>query len=310
MTLKAKKPLTQNDVTPYSDYKNRRQFIKETALDFAKLSAGVSIGSSIISPAIATGEVLKPTPYRHATGYNNFYEFSTDKRGPAELSKDFNTDNWKIEVAGHCAKVGTYDLEKIIKLAQAEERIYRFRCVEAWSMVIPWNGVSLASILKAFEPTVKAKYVAFTTLLDEEQFPNQKSNVLPWPYRDGLRMDEAMNPLSFLATGMYGKDIPSQNGAPVRLVVPWKYGFKNIKSIVKIEFTEKEPACTWNQLAPNEYGFYANVNPNVDHPRWSQARERVIGAGAFSNRRATEIFNGYSDEVAHMYTGMDLSKYY
>ena len=309
MVFKCSNPLTEKDVTPYSDYKNRRQFITATAMDFAKYSTGLAVGLSVSASAIAKKE-LDVTPYRHATGYNNFYEFSYDKREPAELAGNFDTSNWKIEVAGHCDKIGIYDLETILNLAEQEERIYRFRCVEAWSMVIPWNGVSLRSILKAFEPTSKAKYVAFTTLLDEEQFPNQKTDALPWPYRDGLRMDEAMNPLTFLATGMYGKSIPNQNGAPIRLVVPWKYGFKNIKSIVKIEFTEQEPVCTWKQLAPHEYGFYANVNPNVHHPRWRQDRERIIGSGIIPKRRATEIFNGYGDEVAHMYAKMDLTKHY
>ena len=309
--FKCSNMLSEKDVTPKTDYLNRRQFIKETALDFAKYFATVNIGMSLMGTAMADENTLTPTPKKFATGYNNFYEFSFDKRHPAKLAKDFNTNNWQVEIAGHCEKTGIYDFEDLIKLADKEQRIYRFRCVEGWSMVIPWNGVSLSTMLKALQPNSKAKYVAFTTLFDPKQFPNQKGNSIPWPYRDGLRIDEAMNPLSFIATGMYDEEqIPNQNGAPLRLVVPWKYGFKSIKSIVKIEFVETEPVCTWNQIAPHEYGFYANVNPSVDHPRWSQARERIIGSGFPLKHRDTEMFNGYGDDVAHLYSGMDLTRFY
>ena len=245
------------------------------------------------------------TEYKDATRYNNFYEFGTGKSDPAQNAKDFNTDDWSIEIAGECNKPGKIMLEDLIDGFDIEERIYRLRCVEAWSMVIPWLGVPLADILKKFEPNSRAKYVAFTTLLDENRMPGQKRPVLDWPYVEGLRMDEAMHPLSLLSVGMYGKTLPNQNGAPVRLVVPWKYGFKNIKSIVKIEFTEKQPPATWNLANPREYGFYSNVNPEVSHPRWSQARERRIGDFF---KRKTLMFNGYADEVAALYAGMDLKK--
>ena len=313
MVFKCSHMLSENDITPKKEYLNRRAFMGRTAVDFVKYSALGGLTATMANGALAenNSENLDITPKKYATGYNNFYEFSFDKRAPAKLARDFNTDGWKVEVAGQCEKTGSYDFDDLIKLAEKEQRIYRFRCVEGWSMVIPWHGVSLAHMLKALEPNAKAKYVAFTTLFDPEQFPNQKSSSIPWPYRDGLRMDEAMNPLAFMATGMYDEDeIPNQNGAPLRLVVPWKYGFKCIKSIVKIEFTEGEPTCTWNQIAPNEYGFYANVNPTVSHPRWSQMRERIIGSGFPLKHRDTEIFNGYGEDVAHMYKNMDLRRFY
>lgn len=244
------------------------------------------------------------TPEKDATSYNNFYEFGTGKGDPVENASEFNTDDWKVTVGGECEKPGTYSLQDLIKPFDLEERIYRLRCVEAWSMVIPWLGVPLASIIKSLQPTSRAKYVAFKTLLDPAQMPGQNRSVLQWPYREGLRIDEATNPLTLFAVGMYGKTMPNQNGAPVRLVVPWKYGFKSIKSIVSIDFVEQQPETSWNMSSDREYGFYSNVNPTVNHPRWSQKKERRIG-DIF--KRETLMFNGYQDEVAHLYKGMDLS---
>jgi len=253
------------------------------------------------------GEDEEITPEEDATSYNNFYEFGTDKGDPKKYSTKFTTDDWKITVGGECAKPGTYSLEDLIKPFAIEERVYRLRCVEAWSMVIPWLGVPLASIIESLEPTSKAKYIAFTTLHDPQRMPGQKRSVLDWPYREGLRIDEATNPLTLLAIGMYGKTMPNQNGAPVRLVVPWKYGFKSIKSIVSIDFVEQQPLTSWNMSSAREYGFYSNVNPTVNHPRWSQKKERRIG-DLF--KRPTLMFNGYAEEVAHMYDDMDLRSNY
>lgn len=252
------------------------------------------------------------TREKDATTYNNFYEFGLGKDDPAQNAHTLKTEDWTIAVSGYAKNTGTFDLEKLIGQQVLEERIYRMRCVEAWSMVIPWLGFKLADLIKAFEPTSKAKYVYFETLHDPQQMPGQKGGSIPWPYREGLRMDEAMNELTFMAVGMYGKTIPNQNGAPMRLVVPWKYGFKGIKSIKKIAFVEKQPINSWQAIAPKEYGFYANVNPSVDHPRWSQKTERRI-TGEFSffrNRIDTQLFNGYGDHVAHLYRGMDLTRHY
>jgi len=245
--------------------------------------------------------------YSDVTEYNNFYEFGTGKRDPARNAHTLKTEPWSIVVDGEVGKPGRVNLEDILKPMTLEERVYRFRCVEAWSMVVPWVGIPLADVLSKFEPTSKARYVSFETLVDKKQMPGQRRNVIDWPYREGLRMDEAMHPLSFLAVGMYGRILPNQNGAPIRLVVPWKYGFKSIKSIVRITFSEKQPNTSWNDLAPGEYGFYANVNPEVDHPRWSQARERKLGD---FRKRPTLPFNGYADEVASLYAGMDLRRQY
>jgi sulfoxide reductase catalytic subunit YedY len=261
-------------------------------------------------------ENVKPAPpaYRadeevsresDATGYNNFYEFGTDKKDPSRNAHTLRTEPWSIVIDGEVGKPGTVPLETILAGAQLEERIYRFRCVEAWSMVVPWIGISLGDVLKRFEPTSKARYVSFETLFDLEQMPGQKRSVIDWPYREGLRMDEAMHPLAILAVGMYGKVLPNQNGAPIRLVVPWKYGFKSIKSIVRIHFSTDQPHTSWNDLAPGEYGFYANVNPEVDHPRWSQARERKLGE---FRKRPSTLFNGYGDQIASLYAGMDLRR--
>ncbi len=310
-----------SEITSESDYLKRRDFIKKSAiLVGAAWSGGLSLPASAKSPDYANdfpgliktpyGKGEKLTSFKDITTYNNFYEFGTDKKDPARTAVNFKTDPWSITVEGEANKTGTFHLEDIIKHAQIEERIYRFRCVEAWSMVVPWVGFSLAEMLKRFEPTSKAKYVAFETLYDPQQMPGQRRRVLDWPYRDGLRMDEAMNPLCFMATGIYGQHMPNQNGAPIRLVVPWKYGFKNIKSIVKIKFTEHQPVCTWNVTSAKEYGFYSNVNPHVDHPRWSQASERVLGAKFWEPKTKTRMFNGYASQVAHLYKGMDLTRFF
>ena len=251
---------------------------------------------------------LMITPYESVTSYNNFYEFGTDKEDPARLAGSLKPRPWQVVVDGEVAKPGTFDIDDLIRPYTVQERIYRLRCVEAWSMVIPWDGFPLSDLLKRFEPTSRAKYVRFETLYDPKQFPGQKRSVLDWPYVEGLRIDEAMHPLTLLAVGLYGEVLPNQDGAPIRLVVPWKYGFKGIKSIVRMRFVEKMPPTTWNMAAPHEYGFYANVNPHVDHPRWSQARERRIGSGVFASMRPTLMFNGYGEQVASLYEGLDLRK--
>lgn len=261
-----------------------------------------------VEPAKAEFKTDDPvSKYSDATGYNNFYEFGTGKRDPARHAHTLETEPWSIVVDGEVGNPGRIALEDIVAPAKLEERIYRFRCVEAWSMVVPWVGISLAQVLASFEPTSKARYVSFETLVDKDQMPGQHRRVIDWPYREGLRMDEAMHPLSILAVGMYGRVLPNQNGAPIRLVVPWKYGFKSIKSIVRISLTRDQPKTSWNELAPDEYGFYANVNPEVDHPRWSQARERKLGD---FRKRPTLPFNGYADQVASLYAGMDLRRSY
>ncbi len=267
---------------------------------WTSLNASVTIGDYRKNVIMLDEEI---TPEDDATSYNNFYEFGTGKGDPARNAKKFTTDDWMIRVGGECEKPGEYSLEDLIRPFAIEERIYRLRCVEAWSMVIPWLGVPLVSIIKSLQPTSKAKYVAFTTLHDPRRMPGQNRSVLRWPYREGLRIDEATHPLALLAVGMYGKTMPNQNGAPVRLVTPWKYGFKSIKSIVSIDFVEEQPQTTWNMEGPREYGFYSNVNPGVDHPRWSQKKERRIG-DIF--KRPTLMFNGYEEEVAQLYDGMDL----
>ncbi len=253
------------------------------------------------------------TRYEDVTTYNNFYEFGTGKADPSRAAKTLKTSPWSVAVDGECAKPGTLALDDLVRGLAPEERVYRLRCVEGWSMVIPWLGVPLGSVLKRFEPTSKAKFVAFTTLADRAQMPGIRYRSIDWPYREGLRIDEAMHPLALLATGLYGKPLPQQNGAPLRLVVPWKYGFKSIKSIVAIRFTEKMPETAWHDLQPSEYGFFANVNPTVDHPRWSQKTERRIagtGSKLFADRIQTRMFNGYGDQVASMYAGLDLQKWY
>jgi sulfoxide reductase catalytic subunit YedY len=251
----------------------------------------------------------KPNTFDEITHYNNFYEFGTDKTDPAEYAGGFHPTPWSVTIAGEAEKTGTFTLEDILKPHALEQRIYRFRCVEAWSMVIPWVGFPLGDLLKRFSPTSKAKYVEFTTVVKPKEMPGQRSNsILPWPYVEGLRIDEAMHPLALMVVGLYGRDLPNVDGAPLRTMAPWKYGFKNGKSIVKIRFSQTQPRNTWNILAPDEYGFYANVNPHVDHPRWSQATERRIGTGFFAARQPTLMFNGYADQVASLYQGMDLRR--
>jgi sulfoxide reductase catalytic subunit YedY len=271
----------------------------------------VKYDPALVAKGFATNE--EPTRFEDVASYNNFYEFGTGKADPSNAAKTLRTRPWAVKVSGECAKPGTLDPDELLKGLTAEERVYRLRCVEGWSMVIPWLGVPLGEVLKRFEPTSKAKYVAFTTLLDPEQMPGQRYDSIDWPYDEGLRIDEAMHPLTLLATGLYGKPLPQQNGAPLRLLVPWKYGFKSIKSIVEIRFIETQPPTAWNRLQPQEYGFFSNVNPEVDHPRWSQATERRIAGSAsklYAERIPTRLFNGYGDLVAPMYAGMDLRKWY
>ena len=291
--------LSQSDVTPEAAFLNRRQLIAGAAAGFGLAGvAGVSNAQ----------EALTPNSWEDITQYNNFYEFGTGKTDPAEYAGALTTTPWTVEIDGMVKNPGKYDIDDIKAAMTIEERIYRFRCVEAWSMVVPWNGFELADLLEVAGVQEGAKYVAFETLYRPKEMPGQRFQSLDWPYVEGLRLDEAMNPLTLMATGIYGKDLPNQNGAPLRLVVPWKYGFKSIKSIVKITITDKEPPTSWNKANAREYGFYSNVNPNVSHPRWSQASERVIGGGLFAKRVSTLMFNGYEDEVASMYEGMDLSK--
>jgi len=308
MLIRKSSGIPSSEITPRSLYMKRRQFMR--------VGSGLGLGLVLGSAAFAAlQDSWKPkrkgpfdtdeelTPYGDITSYNNFYEFGTDKSDPAEHSGAFRPRPWKVAVEGHVKRPGIFDLDDFLKGHTPEDRIYRLRCVEGWSMVIPWLGVPLRDVIARFEPTSKAKFVEFTTVLRPEEMPGQKRPVLRWPYTEGLRMDEAMHPLTFLATGLYGRSLPNQNGAPLRLVVPWKYGFKSIKSIVRIAFVEYQPKTTWELSAPKEYGFYSNVNPDVDHPRWSQARERRIGEFF---KRKTLMFNGYADEVASMYAGMDL----
>ena len=291
--------LSQSDVTPQAAFLNRRQLIAGAAAGFGL--AGVAGASN-------AKEALTPNSWEDITQYNNFYEFGTGKADPSEYAGALTTTPWTVEIDGMVRNPGKYNIDDIKAAMTIEERIYRFRCVEAWSMVVPWNGFELADLLEVAGVQDGAKYVAFETLYRPEEMPGQRFQSLDWPYVEGLRLDEAMNPLTLMATGIYGKDLPNQNGAPLRLVVPWKYGFKSIKSIVKITITDKEPPTSWNNANAREYGFYSNVNPNVSHPRWSQASERVIGGGLFAKRVPTLMFNGYEDEVASMYEGMDLSK--
>ncbi|ACS87437.1 protein-methionine-sulfoxide reductase catalytic subunit MsrP [Musicola paradisiaca] len=320
---------TEADITPESLFHQRRRILQALGITAATLSLPGAARADLLSwfkgaAPPAPGKPLsfsQPTmwhpnlpltPEDKVTGYNNFYEFGLDKADPAANAGGLKTEGWKIQIDGEVAKPITLDIDDIRRRFPLEERIYRFRCVEAWSMVIPWVGFPLSQLIKHVEPTSNARYVAFQTLLDPEQMPGQKDRFigggLDYPYVEGLRMDEALHPLTLLAVGVYGKTLPPQNGAPIRLVTPWKYGFKNIKSIVHIRLTREQPPSTWNLAAPNEYGFYANVNPNVDHPRWSQASERFIGSGGLLNvqRQPTLLFNGYADQVASLYNGMDL----
>ncbi len=309
-----------SEITPPEVYFNRRTFLRggaiaagmaATGLVYRKIN-GVDLVRSETKELRGLQKPEQPgyrvtdetiTSHDSITNYNNFYEFTTNKDGVASAAKDFKTAGWKVEVGGLCHKPRTFDLDDLMKVAPPEERVYRMRCVEAWSMVVPWAGYSLSKLLEKVEPTSGAMYVAFETLLDPKRMPGQRTGVLDWPYVEGLRIDEAMHPLTLLASGIYGRALPPQDGAPIRLVVPWKYGFKGIKSIVKIRLVDTQPPSTWNLQAPDEYGFYANVNPQVDHPRWSQATEQRIGE---SGRRPTLMFNGYAEQVGHLYAGMDL----
>ncbi|MDE3099038.1 MAG: protein-methionine-sulfoxide reductase catalytic subunit MsrP [Verrucomicrobiota bacterium] len=331
-TLKNENKILGREMTPASVYFTRRNFIRAGVLAASAVATGVvyrqlnpvgaDTGPAVrtakikgvqIPAATATSEdsgfmVNEPeTPFEDITHYNNFYEFSTDKEEVATVAENFETAGWTVSVEGLVNKPKIFGLDDLLKIAPPEERIYRMRCVEAWSMVIPWVGFSFSKLLNVVEPLSSAKYVAFQTLLDPARMPGQRSGVLNWPYVEGLRMDEAMHPLTILASGIYGRALPPQDGAPVRMVIPWKYGFKGIKSIVKIKLVEAQPPATWNVYAPNEYGFYANVNPHVDHPRWSQATEQRIGE---PGRRPTLMFNGYEAQVGHLYAGMDLRKYF
>jgi sulfoxide reductase catalytic subunit YedY len=294
--------LTENDITPEAAFLNRRQIMA---------GAVGAAGASLMGlPQAAHAEALTPHPWEDITSYNNYYEFGTGKDDPAQNAHQLTTAPWSVTIDGLVERPGQYAFEDILAKMTIEERIYRFRCVEAWSMVVPWNGFELADLLTLAGVTSGAKYVAFETVLRPEEMPGTRTRVLDWPYVEGLRLDEAMHPLTIMATGIYGRDIPNQNGAPLRLVVPWKYGFKSIKSVVRITLTDKEPPTSWNKANAREYGFYSNVNPEVAHRRWSQASERVIGGGLFAKRQPTLMFNGYEDEVASLYKGMDLTRFF
>jgi sulfoxide reductase catalytic subunit YedY len=318
--------IASSEITPESVYLRRREFMRATGLAGLPLLAGVSAGADAAkatggaaldyergAPGQGYNTAEGATPFDDVTAYCNFYEFGTDKGDPQKYAHEMTVDPWSIEVSGEVTRPGKLHLEDILGGFDLEERIYRLRCVEAWSMVVPWVGFQLSDLLQRFEPTSKAKYVSFETLYRRSEMRGTRSftSTIDWPYREGLRMDEAMHPLAIMAVGLYGKTLPNQNGAPVRLVVPWKYGFKSIKSVVRIRLTSKPPYTTWQALAPQEYGFYANVNPEVDHPRWSQATERRLPSTLFKpNRIATRMFNGYGEQVADLYKGMDLARNY
>ena len=319
MLIKKPADIRPSEITSKDNYLNRRAFIRAGAI-----AGGTLLGANALAAVVPDARRAKldgvgpssfstdetPNSYEDITTYNNYYEFGTGKSDPYENAQDFEPRPWTITVDGHAEKTGTFDFDDFVKPFDLEERIYRMRCVEAWSMVIPWVGIPLAEVVKHFQPTSKAKYVAFETLNDPKRMPGQRRRSLDWPYREGLTIAEATNPLTILAVGLYGEVLPNQNGAPIRLVVPWKYGFKGIKGIVRMRFTERQPESSWNLAQPREYGFYANVNPNVDHPRWSQARERRIGAGLFASKQPTLMFNGYGEQVAHLYKDLDLRRYY
>lgn len=317
---------TGSDITPQATYLRRRDWLARVAVPLAFAGAGINkVGAQIPQAERSSKQLLpamrssvagastleKPTAYKDATTYNNFYEFGTDKSDPVRQAHRLVVRPWTIVVEGLVNKPGRWDIESLLKLSAQEDRVYRLRCVEAWSMVIPWVGYSMSELIRRVEPQGSAKYVEFHTMADPKMMPGLSSRVLDWPYVEGLRLDEAMHPLTMLAFGMYGEVLPNQNGAPVRVVVPWKYGFKSGKSIVRLRFTEKEPRTSWVASAASEYGFYSNVNPSVDHPRWSQATERRIGEdGLFAKKRATQMFNGYEAQVGQLYAGMDLKKLY
>ena len=321
MLIKRPNDILSSEITTESVYLQRRELLR---------AAGIAAVGALTSPSVfaitssdaATGKELAgvressfstdqaPNSWSDITTYNNYYEFGTGKDDPARNAKDFEPRPWSVVVKGNCDKPGTYNYEDIVSPHTLEERIYRLRCVEAWSMVVPWVGIPLASILNQFGPNSDAKYVRFKTLHDPKRMPGQRRGILDWPYEEGLTIAEAMHPLTIMAVGLYGRELPNQNGAPMRLVVPWKYGFKSIKAIAEISFTSRRPRSSWERAIPSEYGFYANVNPDVSHPRWSQARERPIGAGLFAAKKPTLMFNGYADQVASLYTGLDLRKNY
>ncbi len=306
-----------SEITSKENYLNRRNFIQSGAIAGGSLITGQALAALVPTDRgakladvqesdLSTSE--DANSFEDISTYNNYYEFGTQKDDPYRNARNFEPHPWTIEVTGHAEKTGTFHLEDFLKPYALEERIYRMRCVEAWSMVIPWVGIPLADLIKHFQPTSNAKFVRFETLLDKKRMPGQRSRALKWPYREGLTMAEATNPLAILAVGIYGEVLPNQNGAPIRLIVPWKYGFKGIKGIVKMSFVEKQPKTSWEIAAPSEYGFYANVNPEVNHPRWSQARERRIGGGLFASKIPTLMFNGYGEQVAHLYHSLDLRR--
>jgi methionine sulfoxide reductase catalytic subunit len=311
--------ILSSEITSERNYLNRRQFLRDGSIAAATLLAAPAFGAvlppgtqaeltDVARSQYSTDE--EPNSFEDISTYNNYYEFGTGKEDPSRNSGEFEPRPWSLTVSGHAEKTGSFNLEDFVKPYRLEERIYRMRCVEAWSMVIPWVGIPLANVIKQFQPTSRARFVAFETLHDPDRMPGQRSRVLRWPYREGLTIAEATNPLPLLAVGLYGKLLPNANGAPLRLVVPWKYGFKGIKGIVSMRFLESQPETSWEMAAPHEYGFYANVNPEVDHPRWSQARERRIGAGLFAQKQPTLMFNGYGEHVAHLYDRLDLRRYF
>jgi len=319
MLIKRPNRVLSSEITDETVYLKRRDLLKKAGLVTAGAMAGHSVfaaaseegPSGRILPDVRKSPLSTDEPansWRDVTTYNNYYEFGTGKEDPYRNAVDFKPRPWSVAVKGACDKPGNYDYEDLVSPHVLEERIYRLRCVEAWSMVVPWVGIPLASMIKQFEPNSKAKYVRFKTLHDPERMPGQRRGSLDWPYEEGLTIEEATHPLTLMAVGLYGRELPNQNGAPMRLVVPWKYGFKSIKAIVEISFTSRRPRSSWEEAIPSEYGFYANVNPEVSHPRWSQAKERPIGAGVFASKKPTLMFNGYADQVASLYTGLDLGK--
>jgi sulfoxide reductase catalytic subunit YedY len=317
MLIRRPVDIPASEITPPSVWLRRRELVRVAAAASLVGGMGAASAQSPNAPKLAArpsplSTMEKPTPYRLVTEYCNFYEFGTDKEDPARLApKMLRPRPWSVVVDGEVRRGRTFDIDELLKLAPLEERVYRLRCVEAWSAVVPWIGFPLADLIRRVEPTGNAKFVEFTTLADPKQMPGLRASVIDWPYTEGLRMDEAMHPLTLLTFGMYGEVLPNQNGAPVRIVVPWKYGFKSAKSLVRIRFVEKAPVNSWQRSQPSEYGFYSNVNPTVDHPRWSQASERRLGEdGLFAKRRPTLMFNGYGEQVAQLYSGMDLRKFY
>jgi sulfoxide reductase catalytic subunit YedY len=321
MLIRRPPAVRASEITPESVYLNRRQWLQTAGLGAVGAALAPSAAAQllaaegrtpvlkgVVTSALSTDQ--SPNSWDDITTYNNFYEFGTGKSDPSRRSGDFEPRPWSVRVEGACDRPGNYALEDLLAPHQLEERIYRLRCVEAWSMVVPWVGIPLGDLLKRFEPTSQARFVRFQTVLRPDQMPGQRRRILDWPYTEGLTIAEAMHPLTILAVGVYGRELPNQNGAPLRLVVPWKYGFKSIKSINRIVFTSRQPRSSWEMAAPSEYGFYANVNPEVDHPRWSQATERPIGAGLFASRKPTLMFNGYADQVADLYRGLDLRRNY